>query len=187
MGFLTPLQGFNTFNMKDPIMRAINPKVMPVVFLLGVGCIGLENPQSAMADEGCSNATLKGVYLFSQSGTQIKDSKQIPFASAGLDRFNGNGAVSGINTTVTGRSVQRNVPYAGSCMVNEDCTGTCTTTTTDGTDMTINYDLFIAPSGDEFTYIVTDKGSVTTALEHRVVPQRPAGGDATGRGERVKP
>lgn len=157
-------------------MRAISTKVMPIVFLLGVGCIGLENPQSAMAHDGsgggnerCSQATLNGVYLFAQAGIQIDtNGKQTPTALAGSDRFKGDGTVSGIETLVTGSIVQQNVPYAGSYTVNPDCTGTYTTTTTDGTNLTINLDLFIAPSGDEFTYIVTDKGSVSSGLESRV-------------------
>ena len=55
------------------MMRANSCNMIRILCMLGIGYLGLYlgHPHSALADLGCSNATLKGTYIFAQSGWQI--------------------------------------------------------------------------------------------------------------------
>src|SRR4029453_353772 len=81
------------------MMRAISRKMIRSLCVLGIGYLGLYlgHPPSALADMVCSNATLKGTYLFAYDGWQI-DADQVrkPFAFSGLEIYNGDGTMRGI-------------------------------------------------------------------------------------------
>src|SRR3712207_7014687 len=68
--------------------------VLGVVGLVGVLVVGrgFANDENASRAK-CSEATLKGTYLFAQNGVEIKGNDQRPFALAGYDVFDGNGKV----------------------------------------------------------------------------------------------
>jgi hypothetical protein len=53
------------------------------VLTLGAGYAKGENTAKAK----CSEATLKGTYLFAQNGVELKGNDQRPFAIAGYDVF----------------------------------------------------------------------------------------------------
>ena len=65
------------------------------VLLTTVGA-GYAKNEDASKRAKCSNATLKGTYLFAQNGVEIKGNEQRPFAIAGYDVFDGNGEVKGL-------------------------------------------------------------------------------------------
>jgi hypothetical protein len=83
--------------------------VLGVVGLVGVLAVGrgfADDEKAAGAK--CSEATLKGTYLFAQNGVEIKGNDQRPFALAGYDVFDGNGEVKDLasgklQVTLTGR------------------------------------------------------------------------------------
>ena len=138
--------------------------------MLGLGYIGLAlgHPPSALADRGCSNATLKGTYLFAQSGWQIDaDGVRKPFAFSGLEIYNGDGTVRGIYSGSFDGVVLQKIGYTGTSTIRPDCTGE-QKFTEDLTGAETNYDVFVAPSGEEFTFAQTDKGAVSASSERRV-------------------
>src|SRR5918992_5674926 len=58
---------------------------------------GYAKDENASSRAKCSEATLKGTYLFAQNGVEIKgNSEQRPFAIAGYDVFDGQGGVKGV-------------------------------------------------------------------------------------------
>lgn len=118
--------------------------------------------------EHCSLGTLKGTYIFSDSGFTIVGSKQIPFADAGHETYDGNGHVQGVFTQSDNGKISRLVNYTGTYSVTSQCTGTEITTDTTGTIS--HYDQFIAPDGRSITYVEADPGTVSAAptLEIRV-------------------
>lgn len=116
----------------------------------------------------CSLGTLKGKYIFSDTGVTIVGSKQIPFADAGQETYDGNGHVRGVSTQSINGKISRLVTYSGTYTVTSQCIGTYTVTDTTG--FTSHFDQFIAPDGNKITYVETDPGTVSAAplLETRV-------------------
>ena len=109
----------------------------------------------------CSKATLKGTYLFTQNGVQIKGDDQLPFANAGYDVFDGNGELKGVASANFNGKITRNEPLPGTYSVKANCTGTLTFT--NGT----RYDMFIAPDGSMFTFVRTNPEIVSAGFEPR--------------------
>ena len=137
-------------------MRAINRKMIRSLCVLGIGYLGLSlgHPPSALADMGCSNATLKGTYLFAQDGWQIDaDGVRKPAAFSGIEIYNGDGTMRGIYSGGFDGVVSRMVGYTGTSTIHPNCTGE--QTFTDDTGAVTHNDIFVAPSGEEFTFIQT--------------------------------
>lgn len=102
---------------------------------------------------------LSGTYLFAYNGVEIKEDDHAPFAAAGYEVYDGNGEVNGVVSTSVEGETSRNQPSSGTYIVNSDCTGTGRYT--DGT----HYDLFIAPDGSMFTFVLTNPGFVVAGFE----------------------
>ena len=124
-----------------------------------------EAAAGAAAGARCSEATLRGRYLFAYDGVDISKNVQVPFAYAGYQEHDGRRAVHGrfsgnFNGTVTSPPES----FSGTYTVNNaDCTGEVTTK--DGS----KYDLFIAPDGSMFTFVQTrPKDVVASGTAHRV-------------------
>jgi hypothetical protein len=115
----------------------------------------------------CSEATLKGTYLFAYDGVAIKGDEQIPFAVAGYDVFDGNGNINSVSSFNVNGKITRKEHTSGTYSVNADCTSTAIYK--DGT----HYDQFIAPDGSKFTFVQTKPSEVVTAtLEPRGTAKR---------------
>jgi hypothetical protein len=134
-----------------------------VLTTVGAGYAKDENASRAK----CSEATLKGTYLFAQNGVEIKGDEQRPVAIAGYEVFDGNGKVKGVDSSNFNGEITRNERFSGTYSVNADCTGTATYS--DGT----RYDQFIAPDGSILTFVLTKPSEgVTSAFEPQVTAKR---------------
>jgi hypothetical protein len=112
----------------------------------------------------CSEATLKGTYLFAQNGVEIKgNSEQRPFAIAGYDVFDGNGEVRGVSSGNFNGEVFRKDPFTGTYTVKANCTGTVTFR--DGA--AAQGDMFIAPDGSKFAFVRTTPEDVSAGIDSR--------------------
>jgi hypothetical protein len=124
--------------------------------------------QAAARDEEavkakCTEATLDGRYLFTESGVQIRGNNKGPFAAVGYQVHDGRHKVNGVYSANFNGKITRNEPYSGTYSVEADCTGTAMFT--DGTQ----YDLFIDPDGSMFTFVQTHpKRYVTSGTAQRV-------------------
>jgi hypothetical protein len=150
-------------------MRAISRTMIRSLCVLGIGYLGLYlgHPHSALADMGCSNATLKGTYLFTNDGWQIDaDGVRKPFAFSGIEIYNGDGTMRGIYSGSVDGVVSQMVGYTGTSTIHPNCTGE--QTFTEDTGVVTHNDIFVAPSGEEFTFISTDPGIVSAGSERRV-------------------
>jgi hypothetical protein len=141
---------------------------LALILVVVVGAAALLTPVGAgyAKDENasrakCSNATLKGTYLFAQNGVEIKGDEQRPFAIAGYDVFDGNGEVKGVASGNFNGETFRNEPGSGTYSVKANCTGTFTFT--NGT----RYDMFIASDGSKFTFVRTNPEIVSSGFELR--------------------
>jgi hypothetical protein len=125
---------------------------------------GAGHPAPAWSDNSCSLRTLKGTYLGDCNGVQ--GSRQAHFAIAAIDRFHGDGTVSGVFSYSDKHNILHHVTYTGTYTVNPDCTGTWTSTDENGGVSHI--DLFVARDGAVFSFVFTDPGVVDAGVERRV-------------------
>lgn len=107
----------------------------------------------------CSNATLKGTYLYQANG--IVDGN--PYSEAGREIFDGAGGV-----VVSYVGTNGPVDDKGRYSVNPDCSGKITYSTGEGNA------IFVSPDGDRVVYVVTGgsgKGvNALSGVEIRVAP-----------------
>jgi hypothetical protein len=160
-------------NNEEVIMKlAHNWRMRAGLFLLVLGCISLPGGilQSAMAAQSCSLETLKGTYTFEYEGPRQGGHQGVgvfvPFAFAGFEFYNGDGTMRGVFTGSNDGSIVKDVEFTGIYTVNPDCTSELTTT--DPVFGVTHYEQFLAPSGDEFTWVQTDEGFVASGSERRV-------------------
>jgi hypothetical protein len=116
----------------------------------------------------CSEATLKGTYLFAQNGVRIKGNDQRPFALAGFDVFDGQGEVKGVASGNFDGKTFRNDRFSGTYTVKADCTGTLTIR--DGA--ATHGDVFIAPDGSKYAFVRTDPEDVAAGIDPQVTAKR---------------
>lgn len=146
-----------------------------LIMAVGLFTVGLSAPQQAWGQSECSLATLQGTYIFAYDGIQLKDGKQIPFAQAGQETYNGDGTMTGVFSGNFGGEVVRNAPYTGTYTVNDDCTGSLTTT--EETGVISHYDQFTGPRGDELSFVQTDPDFIAAGFQRRVkLLANPGGG-----------
>ena len=109
-------------------------------------------------DDGrsCSDATLRGLYVFNASGFNIVGGVAQPKAIVELIRFNGDGSLTVPAATVSIFGVVTRSPAngPGTYTVQPDCTGSLAFGPPGPT-----FDLFIAPRGSEVYMIQTGPGS----------------------------
>jgi hypothetical protein len=159
---------------KGESMQRVQTVMTRVMYLLGLGSlalyVGTASPALAVGghghDDECNNRTLKGTYVFTQDGIESRAPStsqpagdRRPFGYAGVEKYDGRGGFTGLNTLATARrpdqvpttSVSEFVTYSGTYTVNQDCTVVWTSTDADG--FTSNYHLFLSPDGEKFTFI----------------------------------
>ena len=130
--------------------------------LVVTGSASATGPTPPANPHSCDLATLQGTYLFEGNGASVSGTTTTPTAFAGSEHFNGAGAVTGSSTFSSGGTIVPRSSFIGTYTLNTDCTGTLTIGTS------LHFDLYVAPSGDRFTYVQTDHGSVSAATETRV-------------------
>ena len=135
--------------------------------LTSVGA-GYAKDENASSRAKCSEATLKGTYLFAENGVEIKGNDQRSFALAGYDVFDGQGEVKGVNSGNFNGEVFRKDPFTGTYTVKANCTGTVTFRDGD----TIHGDIFIAPDGSKFAFVRTDPEDFSAGIDEQVTAKR---------------
>jgi hypothetical protein len=144
--------------------------VLGVVGLVGVVAVGrgfAEDENTAKAK--CSKATLHGTYLFANDGVDVTGNKQLPFAAAGYDVYDGNGKIDSVASVNLNGQVFRKVHASGTYTLKADCTGTVTFAGADAPRL----DLFVAPDGSEFTQVGTSPSEVvSSSFELRATAKR---------------
>ena len=122
-------------------------------------------PAATQAGSGtCNLGTLHGTYLFAASGFLASGGASAPFAFSGHEHYDGAGSVQGVLTSSDNGTIARGTAFTGTYTVAPDCTGALTVTLG---SISAHYDLYIAPSGNDFTYTQTDPGVVLGATETR--------------------
>jgi hypothetical protein len=116
----------------------------------------------------CTLATLKGRYLFANSGSILPPSFGLtePTSAAnaaGFHIFHGDGTATDIVTVrINGETVLENFVGETSYTVNADCTGTYIVPNGP------SFGMFIAPNGEVIAFIGTDPGNQVADFRRRV-------------------
>jgi hypothetical protein len=135
--------------------------------LIGAGsALAAEAGAAPDAPAKCSEATLRGTYLFATNGFNVGRKSEGPFAAAGYEVHDSHGHSKQIVSASINGKITRFDRGTGKVTVNADCTGTAAYT--DGT----HYDLFIAPDGSMIALVETDPGTVSAEFEPRVTARR---------------
>ena len=135
--------------------------------LAGAGsALAAEAGATPDAPATCSEATLRGTYLFATNGFNVGGKFKGPFAAGGYEVHDGHGHTRQIVSYSLNGKITRFERGTGKVTVNADCTGTAVYT--DGT----HYDLFIAPDGGTIVLFETDPGTVSVETEPRVTARR---------------
>jgi hypothetical protein len=115
----------------------------------------------------CHLSSLSGNYIYAQDGFIVSGSEatqRTPFAQVGRENFDGAGKMSGIYTaSLNGKTTSGH--YSGTYTMNADCMGTVVFT--DNFNQTFHFDVYSADGGEEFVFIQTDAGVVSSAFERR--------------------
>jgi hypothetical protein len=146
------------------------------LWAIGIGALVSVGPltvQQARSWEGeptsCSNATLKGLYMFAQSGYTAVSGSLVPEGVTGKDIFHGNGKFDSLATISIAGDIIPDDAAPGTYSVNSDCTGTVIVHMTPPIP-DVHLDIFVAPDGSKFFTIQTDQGNVLSGTIQRVSP-----------------
>ena len=123
----------------------------------------------ALADEGCSNNSLRGAYGFAVDGQAFGTTGQefAEFADEGRIVFDGHGNMTGTGTESLNGAINP-VVFGGTYSVQSDCTGTATIQG----GLTASLRFMLVEGGQEVNAIVTDPGVVAAG---QIVKQQLAG------------
>ena len=128
--------------------------------LAGAGsALAAEAGTAPDAPAECSEATLRGMYLFDTNGFIVGGKGKGPFAAGGYEVHDGHGHTRQIVSYSIDGKITRFERGTGKVTVNPDCTGTAVYS--DGT----HGDLFIAPDGSTIATFSADPGTVAADFE----------------------
>lgn len=129
--------------------------IVSSIFALGFLSVATSAKAQDSRQLSCTNSLLRGSYGASASG--FTNSGSTPFNLVYLDRFDGNGNITGVKgSTSTGGVIAQNVSDTGIYKVNSDCTVTITFDTGNGNKST-NFGV-IVNNGKKIFYTATDSG-----------------------------
>jgi hypothetical protein len=140
--------------------------VLAAIIVLGIGTAA-----RAGEAERCSNATLRGSFGYTSTGTLLPSSAPPPFAGPfgeiGRQTFDGSGNTDATATLSANGNIVR-VTIVGTYSVNPDCTGSMTLAVSP-LGLTVNADFVIVRDSAELHAIGTDPGVVETRIYKKQV------------------
>jgi hypothetical protein len=152
-------------NAKEMIMK---PSTVAKALAIMLAALALGIAPNARADEGCSNATLKGTFVFKGVGFIVSPATVAgPFADVNTLTFDGNGAATGTGIVSQNGNIVP-VTETGTYKVNSDCTGTYEVLLSPF-GFTAHYYFVIDASG-ELQIICTDSGVAFSGTARRQFP-----------------
>jgi hypothetical protein len=154
----------------------MNMKRSTVVIAAAVAFALSLSPTAKAANNGCSNATLKGAFVDNAVGFSTSPPAMAgPLGGVLTDTFDGRGAMTASGVlSLNGNIVA--VTSKATYSVNADCTGTYTAETSP-LGITAHYFFVIFDNGNAIKWICTDPGVVLSGTAHRQSPAAGSEGD----------
>ena len=143
--------------------RTIAPTTLVIVFAT-VFALGIVPRAQAAQDKECSNATLKGSFGYTATGTLLSVPPPFagPFGEIGRQTFDGRGNTNATATLSANGNIFR-VTVQGTYVVNPDCSGSMTLYVSPF-GITANADFVIDDDGAELRTIAPDSGVVESRV-----------------------
>ncbi len=137
--------------------------IVSSIFALGFLSVATSAKAQDSRQLSCTNSLLRGSYGASASG--FTNSGSTPFNLVYLDRFDGNGNITGVKGSISsGGQISQNLSNTGTYQVNSDCTVTITFTSSNGSNST-NFGV-IVDNGRKIRYLGTESGqNISGTLE----------------------
>jgi len=146
--------------------RTIAPTTLVIAFATAL-VLGVAPRARADEHRGCSDASLRGSFGFTSTGTLLALPAPLagPFGEIGRQTFDGRGTTDGAATLSANGNIRR-VTFDGTYAVNPDCTGSMSLFVLP-IGSTVNLDFVIDDDGAELRAIVTGAGVVETRVYRR--------------------
>jgi hypothetical protein len=128
------------------------------IAVLGAILAAFVTTSALRAQPSCSDATMKGTYVLSQSGTE----SGTPFAIVGEATYDGHGNGSVTATKMFGGTLVAIVGAPATFTVNSNCSGQKTVGP-------FHFNFVITPDGKTITFIQTDPGVVSAGQAKQLV------------------
>ena len=152
--------------------RSIDPTSLVLVFTAFATVMALGVPPRAQANEPrvCSNATLRGSFGFTNTGTNLALPPPLagPIAQIGRQAFDGSGRTEA-TTTLSANGNIFGATAEGSYVVNPNCTGSLILHVSP-VGSTVKADFVIDDDGDEIRAIITDEGAIESIVFKKQFP-----------------
>ena len=132
-----------------------------VAALAGFAFIGL--PLGEAAATVCSDATLRGGYGYTVTGTLFTEAGEAVFTAVGRIEFDGRGDFINRRTITIDGETEENVEGTGSYTLSSDCTGTLTFSDP-GQELPLNANIVVDDRGKEIRMITTAPGVQLTVI-----------------------
>jgi len=146
--------------------RSTSPMILVTVLAVFATMFVLGAPLVAQAGEPreCSNASLRGSFGFTNTGTNLAVPPPFagPIAQIGRQTFDGRGNTRATATLSANGAIVR-VTAEGSYVVNPDCTGSLTLFISPF-GSTVNADFVIDDDGAEVRAVITDEGAIESIV-----------------------
>jgi hypothetical protein len=146
-------------------MKRINIASVLTIVALALGLASVANAEN----KACTNATLKGSFGYSSTGTlldtYVPPPFAGPFAEVGTETFDGRGGTSATATLSSNGNIVQ-VTVTGTYSVNPDCTGTLTLQISPF-NATVHANFVIDKNGNAFQAIETEPGLIVTRMAWR--------------------
>jgi hypothetical protein len=149
--------------------RTLVPSTLVIVFATAP-VLGIVSSAQAGEPKGCSDASLRGSFGFTSTGTLLTLPPPLagPFAEIGRQTFDGRGSTDGTATLSANGNIAR-VTFQGTYAVNPDCTGSMTLYVSP-LGITADLDFVIDDARTELRAIVTAEGAVESRVYTKQFP-----------------
>ena len=150
--------------------------IVPTTLVIGfatVFVLGILTTAQAGEHRECSNASLRGSFGFTSTGTllALPPPSAGPFAEIGRQTFDGSGNTDATATLSANGNIRR-VTVQGTYEVNPDCTGSMTLFVSPF-NSTVGLDFVIDDDGAELRAIITDAGAIESLVFRKQFPRGP--------------
>jgi hypothetical protein len=125
-------------------------------------------PAAKAADKGCSNASIRGTFVFRGSGSVIDPSAVFLLNVVFVQTFDGNGALTSTGVQSHSGNILQ-ITQTGTYTVNPDCTGTYTALISP-IGLTVHFFFVIADNENDLEVLSTDPNTVVSGTARRQFP-----------------
>src|SRR5438094_273709 len=132
--------------------------------LLTLGIVGVASAPGATANDGFTNADVRGPYGFSLDGTIVSGTTAVPVAAVGVFEADGNGSLPDGVRTLSAGGVVRHQTFTCTYTVNPNGTGSAVCTILTGGTGTESFDFVLTDKRREVPFVATNPGFVVRGV-----------------------